>query len=66
MNTRRGSGPLLSNYVLFHGDCGDGTAVDGLLAVAGVAGIGIGDPSFVVSEFEYLGAQFAAETTSNT
>jgi hypothetical protein len=65
-NKRRGSEPLLNNNVLFHGDRGDGAAVDRLLAVAGVAGIGIDDPGLVVSEFEHLGAEFAAEPTSNT
>jgi len=66
MNRRRGSAPLLNNYVLFHADRGDGAAVNSLLAVAGIAGIGIDDPGLVVSELEHLGAEFAAEPTSNT
>ena len=66
MKKRRGLEPLLNNYVLFHGDRCDGAAVDSLLAVAGVAGIGIDDPGLVVSELEHLGAEFAAEPTSNT
>jgi len=66
MNRRRGSEPLLNNNVLLHGDRGDGAAVDSLLTVAGVAGIGIDDPGLVVSELEHLGAEFAAEPTSNT
>ena len=49
MNRRRGSKPLLNNNVLLHGDRGDGAAVDSLLTVAGVAGIGIDDPGLVVS-----------------
>jgi hypothetical protein len=65
-NRRRGSEPLLNNNVLFHGDRCDGAAVDRLLTVAGVAGIGIDDPGLVVSELEHLGAEFAAEPTSNT
>jgi hypothetical protein len=66
MNRRRGSEPLLNDYVLFHGDRGDGAAVDGLLAVAAIAGIGVDDPGLIVSELEHLGAKFAAEPTSNT
>ena len=67
MNRRRGSELLLlNNYVLFHADRGDGAAINGLLAVAGIAGIGIEDPGLVVSELEHLGAEFAAEPTSNT
>jgi len=66
INWRRGSVPLLNNYILFHADRGDGAAVNGLLAVASIAGIGIDDPGLVVSELEHLGTEFAAEPTSNT
>jgi len=60
---------LLTNGILrqrlFHGYCRDGTAVDRLLAVTGVAAIRVGDPGFVVPEFEHLGAEFGAEPATD-
>ncbi len=51
---------------LFQRNCRDRAAVDGLLAVAGIAGIRIYDPSLIVPELENLGTEFGAETATDT
>ena len=58
--------PLPKIVSLFQGDCGDWTAVDGLLTIAGVAGIWIDDPGLIISKLKNLGAEFTAESTSDT
>ena len=49
-----------------HRYCRDRAGVHCLLAVAGIAGVGIDDPRLVVPQFEDLGAEFSAEAAANT
>ena len=66
MKRGKGSEPLPKNRILFQGDCRNGAAVDGLLTIAGVASIGVDDPGLIISKLKHLGAEFTAESTSDT
>jgi len=60
------SSPSRKIVFLFQGDCGDGAAIDGLLAIAGVAATWVAYPGLIISKLEHLGAELTAESTSDT
>lgn len=64
---RAGGGlpPLELRSRSIQGYRGHRAAVHGLLAVTRVAGSGVRDPCLVVSQFEYLGTKFCAESATD-
>jgi hypothetical protein len=57
---------MMGERCLFHADGRHRTAVHSLLAIASIAGTGIGDPRLIVAKLKDLWAKLATKSTANT